>query len=73
MIINYIKMKKNEWKIKATIYSVIATSIDNQKEFLSMIQKLYIALKNVPMEELQKEFVTKLAEIIHNENKDKTE
>lgn len=66
-------MKKNEWKIKATIYSVIATSIDNQKEFLSMIQKLYIALKNVPMEELQKEFVTKLAEIIHNENKDKTE
>ena len=73
MIRNYIKMKKNEWKIKATIYSVIATSIDNQKEFLSMIQKLYIALKNVPMEELQKEFVTKLAEIIHNENKDKTE
>lgn len=67
MIRNYIKMKKNEWKIKATIYGVIATTIDNQKEFLSMIKKLYIALKDVPMEELQKEFISKLAEIIHSE------
>lgn len=67
MIRNYIKMKKNEWKIKSTIYGVIATTIDNQKEFLSMIQKLYIALKDVPMEELQKEFISKLAEIIHSE------
>ncbi len=68
MIKNYIKMKKNEWKIKATIYGVIATTIDNQKEFLSMIQKLYIALKDVPIDDLQKEFIDKLVEIIHLEN-----
>lgn len=61
-------MKKNEWKIKATIYGVIATTIDNQKEFLSMIQKLYIALKDVPIDDLQKEFIDKLVEIIHLEN-----
>lgn len=71
MIRNYIKMKKNEWKIKATIYGVIATTIDNQKEFLSMIQKLYIALKDVPMDDLQKEFIDKLVEIIHSENSKK--
>lgn len=67
-MITYFKMKKNEWKIKATVYGVVASLIDNQKEFLSMIQKLYIALKDVPAEELQKEFIAKLAEIIHNEN-----
>lgn len=68
MIRNYIKMKKNEWKIKATVYGVITALIDNQKDFLSMLQKLYVALKDVSAEELQKEFVSKLAEIIHNEN-----
>ena len=69
MIRNYIKMKKNEWRIKATVYDFIATIINNQNEFLSLIQKLYIALKDVPTEELQKEFVGKLAEIIHSENR----
>lgn len=66
-------MKKNEWKIKAMIYSTIATLIDNQKEVLELLHKMYIALKDVPAEDLQKELVAKLAEIIHNENKDKTE
>ena len=73
MIKNYIRTKKAEWKIKATIYGAIATIIDNQKELLSMLQKLYIALEDVPAEELQKEFIAKLTEIIHNENKDRTE
>lgn len=68
MIRNYIKMKKAEWRIKATVYGSIATLIDNQKEFLSMLQKLYIALKDVPAEELQQEFISKLAEIIHRES-----
>ena len=73
MIGNYIKMKRNEWRIKATIYGTIAALINNQKELLSMSQKMYIALKDVPAEELQREFIGRLAEIIHEENKDKTE
>lgn len=73
MIRNYLRMKKNEWKIKAMIYSTIATLIDGQKEFLELLHKMYVSLKDVPAEELQKEFVTKLAEIVHDENKDKTE
>lgn len=73
MIRNYFRMKKSEWKIKAMFYNTIATLIDNQKEILALLQKMYIALKDVPAEELQKEFVAKLAEIIHDENKDKTE
>lgn len=72
MIRNYIKTKKAEWKIKATVYGAIAALIDSQKELLSMIQKLYIALKDVPAEELQEEFISKLAEVIHKDNADKS-
>ena len=67
----YLKMKKNEWKVKAFLYGAVAAVLDNQKDMLALLQKMYIALKDVPADELQKEFVTKLAEIIHNENEDK--
>ena len=67
----YLKMKKNEWKVKAYLYGAVAAILDNQKDVLALLQKMYIALKDVPADELQKEFVTKLAEIIHNENDDK--
>ena len=35
---------------------------------LDLVKRLYEELKDVPTEDLQKEFVSKLAEIIHNEN-----
>lgn len=72
-MINYIRMKRAEWKIKAMVYGTIATLINNQKEVLNILQKMYVALKDIPAEELQKEFISKLAEIIHDDNKDKTE
>lgn len=67
----YLKMKKNECKVKAMFYGTIATLIDNQNEILAVLQKLYLALKDVSADELQKEFINKLAEIIHEEGKDK--
>lgn len=67
-MINYFRMKKAEWKIKAALWGAIASIIDNQKEVLNLLQKMYIVLKDVPAEDLQKEIVAKLAEIIHNEN-----
>ena len=66
----YLKMKKNEWKVKAFLYGAVAAVLDNQKDMLALLQKMYIALKDVPADELQTEIVTKLAEIIHNENED---
>lgn len=72
-MITYFKMKKNEWKVKAMFYGTIATLLDNQKDVLNLLQKIYIALKDVPAEDLQNEFISKLAEIIHEENKDKSE
>ncbi len=68
-MINFIRMKRAEWKIKAMFYGTIATLIDNQKEIVELLQKMYIALKDVPTDDLQKEFISKLAEIIHEDNK----
>ena len=70
-MINFIKMKKNEWKIKATVYSAIAAIIDNHKDIFDLVHKMYSVLKDVPIDELQKEFISKLAEIVHEEGKDK--
>lgn len=71
MFTYFIKMKKNEWKVKAMFYGTIAQIMDNQNEImdvLNLVKKLYEELKDVPAEDLQKEFIGKLAEIIHKEN-----
>ena len=70
-MIEYITYKKNEWKFKAMLYGTIAQIMDNQdeiKDMLDLVKRLYDELKDVPTEDLQKEFVSALAEIIHNES-----
>lgn len=64
---NYIRMKRNEWKVRAALYGAVAAVIDNQKEMLALVQKLYTALKDVPAEELREELVSRLAEMAHND------
>ena len=69
-MITYFRMKKNEWKVKAMLYGTIAQIMDNQdeiKDMINLVKKLYEELKDIPTEDLQKEFFSKLAEIIHNE------
>ena len=70
-MITYLRMKRNEWKVKAMFYGTIAQIMDNQdeiKDMLDLVKRLYEELKDVPTEDLQKEFVSALAEIIHNES-----
>ena len=70
MFTYFIKMKKNEWKVKTMLYGTIIQIMDNQdeiKDMLDLVKRLYEELKDVPTEDLQKEFVSTLAEIIHNE------
>lgn len=69
MIKNWIRMKKNEWKVKGQIYGIIASVMNNQKDFLSFLQKLYTSLKDVPVEDMQKELIGKIAELVHEDNK----
>lgn len=69
-MIRYLKMKRAEWKVKAMLYGTIAALMDNQKDVLELLQKMYVALKDVPAEELRREFVSRLAELIHSESKE---
>ena len=69
-MIEYFKMKRNELKVKTIFYGAIVQLMDNQdeiKDMIDLVKRLYEELKDVPTEDLQKEFVSKLAEIIHNE------
>lgn len=72
-MINFFRMKRAEWKVKAMFYGTIATLLDNQKEIAELLQKMYVALKDVSADDLQKEFVSKLVEIIHEDNKNETD
>ena len=71
MLKKYITYKRNEWEVKAMLYGTIAQIMYNQdeiKDMINLVKRLYEELKDVPTEDLQKEFVSVLAEIIHNEN-----
>ena len=66
----YFEYKKNEWKVKAMFYGTIIQIMDNQdeiKDMIDLVKRLYEELKDIPTEDLQKEFISTLAEIIHNE------
>ena len=74
-MITYFRMKKNEWKVQAMFYGIIAQIMDNQdeiKDMINLVKKLYEELKDIPAEDLQKEFISAIATIVHEENK-KTE
>ena len=70
-MITYIKYKFIEWKVKKMFYGAIVQLMDNQdeiKDMINLVKKLYEELKDIPAEDLQKEIIGKLAEIIHNDN-----
>ena len=51
MFTYFIKMKKNEWKVKTMFYETIIQIMDNQdeiKDMLDLVKRLYEELKNVP-------------------------
>lgn len=68
-MINYIKMKCTEWKVKTLFYTTILLLFENQEDILEFLQKLYIALKDVPAENIQSELISKLVEIVHEDNR----
>ncbi len=66
-------MKRAEWNVKAKFYGAIAAFLEDRRDILELLQNLYAALKDVQAEELRGEFISRLTEIIHEENKDKKE
>lgn len=66
-MVTYFKMKHQEWKIKKLFYGAILGFLHNQEEIWEIMQKMYIALKDTSADEFQKEFIDRLAEIIHED------
>ena len=67
----YFRMKRNEWKVKEIFYGAIVQLMDHKdeiKDMITLVKRLYGEVKDVSTDDLQKEFVSALAEIIHNEN-----
>lgn len=67
MIKTWLEMKKKEILVKSKLYGMILAFADEKEDLVKLVKDLYMELKDVPMNELRKEFVGKLAEIIHNE------
>ena len=68
MIKAYIEMKKKEILVKNRLYGMILEIADEKEDLIRVIKDLYESLKGVPVDELRKEFIGKLAEIIHSSN-----
>lgn len=66
-MIRYFMMKRNEWKVKAMFYEIIASIMDEQQDIIGFVQRLYVALKDVPMEDLRKEIISNIAELAHEQ------
>lgn len=64
----YFKMKKNEWKIRNAIYNGILGFMENKKDMVNTVKKLFDSVKDMSTEDIRGEFIGKLADIIHNEN-----
>lgn len=63
----YFKMKKIENEMKYQFYSALKTFVDEKQDILALVQRLYVELKDVPMEELKREVVSQIATLAHNE------
>ena len=60
-------MKKKEILVKSRLYEMILEIADEKEDLIRVIKDLYESLKGVSVDELRKEFISKLAEIIHNQ------
>lgn len=64
------KMKRDEVMVKAMFYGTVASIMENQneiKEAIELAKKLMNELKSVPQEDLRKEFISKIAELAHEQ------
>lgn len=66
-MIKYFKVKKMETEMKYQFYGILHKLTNEKKDILELVKRLYVVLKDVPVEELRKEFLVELALLVHNE------
>lgn len=74
IIVKWFKNKVMEIEMKYVLYSTIEEFAKEQEDIIKFVKNLYATLKDIPVDELQKEFIHALAEVVHESNqKDKVE
>lgn len=72
IIVKWFKNKIMKIELEYALYSTITEFIKEKEGIVKLVSNLYVILKDVPVDELKKEFIRALAEIVHEENnKDK--
>ena len=65
MIKNWLEMKKKEILLKNKLYGMILAFADEKEDLVKLVKDLYTELNDIPVNELRKEFISNLTEIIH--------
>lgn len=69
-MITYFRMKIMQWKVKVMLYGTILGILENQEDVIELIKKMYVSLKDTSADNFREEFITKLAEVIHEQNEE---
>ena len=43
--------------------------MDNQQEIIEAVKKIFLSLKDISAEDMQQEFISKITELIYEENR----
>lgn len=67
IIIKWFKNKVFEIEMKHALYSAIKEFTKEQENIIKFVKNLYVALKDVPIEDLRKELISNIAQLAHDE------
>jgi len=65
--LNYFKMKKEEIKLKLTVYKYLNAAIANSHDIITIATTLFDELKGSSADEIKDLFINSLVKIIHEQ------
>jgi len=66
-MIKYFKMKKEEIKLKLTVYTYLNAAIVNSHDIITIVTTLFDELKGSSADEIKDLFINSLVKIIHEQ------
>lgn len=67
MIKEYFRMKRMEIKMKSIFYDTILKLYDEKSNIIDLLKQLYATLKDVKPEDLQRELISCIAHLAHEQ------
>jgi hypothetical protein len=67
IIVKWFKNKAMEIEMKYALYSAIKEFAKEQENIIKFVKNLYVALKDVPIDDLRKELIKEIASLAHEQ------